>query len=233
MSEEIPLTISSLQKLLQLPLKKECTWNVFAYCIHDDIIKEDGSLEEDRALVFLLGSFKHIADAEEHVKYVMEKTGYAHIIIAKYGMPVKITTKRDDNVIEQITTDLTGKIIKMDTQNLKKQQALYEDKVKMEQALIEESKQENNQDSIEYFKRKAHLATKYLTNSIELEKKAESFKQQYQEQKVLLKDHLSKYPEHEAQFLPYLKDKLLMRGEDELYYNIEHHYIKYREQILQ
>jgi len=98
---------------------------------------------------------------------------------------------------------------------------------------LEESKEENNVESIEYFKRKAHLATKYLTNYWELCNKADDYYKQYQEQKVLLKAHLKAHPEHEAQFLPYLKDKLLIRGEDELYRNIEHHYLKYREQILQ
>lgn len=232
MSEQIPLTVSSLQKLLKLPVKKECMWNVFAYCIHDDIVKDDGTLEDDRALVFLLGSFKHLKDAESHVKYVMEETGYGHIVVAKYGIPIKITTKRDNEVIEHITTDMQGKIIDIDTREIKKQKTLYEDRVKKEKELIEESKEENNPDSIEHFKRVAHLATKYLTNSIELQKKTEAFQKQYEEQKSLLHKHLLVHPEHEAQFLPYLKDKLIMRGEDELYYNIERNYLKYREQIL-
>lgn len=233
MLQEIPLTVSSLQKLLSLPIKHECAWNVFAYCICDDILNSDGTLEDDRALVFLLGSFKSLKEAEDHVKYIIETTGYGHIVVSKYGVPVKITTKRDDSICESITTDLKGKIIEMDSHTLQKQKTLYEERAKQEQALVDESKEENNPESIEYFKRRAHLATKYVTTYGELLDKANDYYKQYEEQKVLLKKHLKKHPEHEAQFLPYLKDKLLIRGEDELYRNIEHNYLKYRQQILE
>lgn len=232
MSVDIPVNINSLQKLIKLPITNKCVWNVFAYCINNDIMKKDGTLDDDRALVFLLGSFEHFSDAEQHVKNVIEQSGYGHIIISKYGMPVKITTKRESDVIENITTDMQGKIINMDIKEYELQKDLHEKKITAEAELLKECKEEDNFDSIEYYKRKAYLVTKYLTNANELKQKSTEYMTLYEKEKKLLKKHLELYPKHESDFLPYLKLKLLSRGEADLYNNIEYNYMKYRQEII-
>lgn len=88
MSNDFPLatnTIASLQKLMQSPVRQDSLWNVYAYVINQDD-------DELKAYVFPLGGFFDFKKAEKHVQKLIESTGYNHIVIAQYGMPIPITT---------------------------------------------------------------------------------------------------------------------------------------------
>lgn len=216
--------ITCLKKLIVSPIRQESLWNVYAYVINQDIVSPTGAIDDLRAYIFPLGGFCDYKKAEKHVKKLIETTGYNHIVIAKYGMAIPITVNVDTNVITQVTVDTENKLINMENEETKRQKELYEEKVKYEQDLKEECQNEGNVDHIEYFKRQAYLASMHYQRYHELSKKRDEAYQAYQHRKTLLNNHLKNHPEHKELFLPFLKEKLSQRGENDLYKNIEQAY---------
>lgn len=214
---------------MTLPIEKGCDWNVFAYVINKEVVNINDTL----CIVFQLGSFKHFEEAEKHAKSIIEKTGYSHVFVAKYGVPVKITGKPDTNVIKTVTVDLQGKLIDMETQEYKEQKEKYKQKVQYEKELVQECQQECELEHLEHYKRQAYLATKHYSAYKQFQKMAEESLKHYHDRIIDLKTHLLQHPEHEEQFLPLLKIKLLSRGEEELYNNIKNTYASIRKDILE
>jgi len=216
--------IHSLQKLLQSSIKHESLWNVYAYVINQDIIDDQGQIDDLRAIVIPLGSFCDYKKAVKHKDKLIEETGYKYFVIAKYGTIIPITVKPDLNIIEEVTVDMQNKLIKLEHEENKKQQQLYEEKIKYEQELKLECQRECDRHHIEYFKRQAYLASLHYMTYLELQKKSKETLDHYNKYKQLLKEHHLEHPEHKDQFLPYLKDKLIKRGEHELYDKINYAY---------
>ncbi len=110
-SEEIPkpTIMHTMQNIMRLPIERGSDWNVYAYAVNKDIVNE-GKVDDLRAVVFPLGSFYDEKQAEKHALDCMEKTGHPHIIVSRYGYPVKITAKPDPTIVQTVNVDI--KIIK-------------------------------------------------------------------------------------------------------------------------
>ena len=54
----------------------------------------------------------------------------------------------------------------------------------------------------------------------------------YNKRKLLVRKHYDKYPQHEKQWLGYLKNKLTERGELKIYLSLENAYEKLRNELL-
>ena len=227
-----PKIVHSMENIMKLPVEKGNDWNVYAYTINKDIIDEEGNVEDLRALVFPLGSFYNFEEADKHAKTVMEKTQHPHIVVGRYGLPIKITSKPDTALVETVTVDLKGRIMKMESAEYREQMIEYEKKFQLESDMIKETELEMDVENLEHYKRYAYLCVKNYTMALELKKKSdEMFIEFYKNQKIL-KQHLIKHPEHEEAFLPFFKEKLLSRGEEELYLRISSAYTKYKDIIL-
>lgn len=226
-----PTIVTSMQNIMKLPVERGNDWNVYAYTINKDIVV-DGKVDDLRALVFPLGSFYDFDQAEKHAKSIMEKTHHPHIVVGRYGLPIKITTKPDHATVEKVAVDLKGKMIQMESDEYKEQLSQYEKKLQYEKDLMVETDLEMDKDSLEHYKRYAYLCVKNYTIYLELQKQADQMLKEFNINKKILQDHLIGHPEHEAQFLPMFKEKLMARGEEELYMRIEGAYNKYKDIFL-
>jgi hypothetical protein len=225
--------IDCLKKIMKLPIERGCDWGVYAYVINKDIIDSEGNVDDLRAMIFHLGSFYDFEKAKQHAEKTIENTGYSKIIVAKYGLPVAITTKPSDNTIESVPVDIKGKLIKMETDEMKQQKKLYEEKIQYEKELYKECQDECDIDHIEHFKRQAYLATTHYTTYINLKQQSDKILKEFEIRKKLLNEHYNKHPEHEKQFLPFFKEKLDSRGENDLYLKIESNYLKYKHMMYE
>ncbi len=117
-----PKIVESMQNIMKLPVERGNDWNVYAYTIN----KEPDDL---KALLFPLGSFYDQDQAEKHAKSIMEKTQHPRIVIGQYGLPIKITSAPDVEMIEKVTMDMKGKIIEMENAEYKAQLVEYEKKL--------------------------------------------------------------------------------------------------------
>jgi hypothetical protein len=225
-------TIQCLQKLMNSPVKPESLWNVYAYVINKDIITPTG-VDDLRAYVFPLGSFFDFKKAEKHVKKLIEETGYNHIVIAQYGMPIPISTNVNCDVITKVTVDTNNKLIQMEAEENKRQKKLYEEKIKYEKELRQECLDEGDIDHIEHFKRQAYLASMHYQNYKDFLNKSNQAYTAYQQCKQIIKNHDLKHPNHKHEFLPYLKDKLIKRDEEDLYNKIKQAYLQCQDDLLQ
>ena len=227
-----PTLQHTMQNLMRLPIERGNDWNVYAYAVNKDLIDKDGQIDNLRAVIFPLGSFYDEKQAEKHALDCMEKTGHPHIKISRYGCPVKITAKPDQEIVQTVTVDLKGKIIKMESDEHKAQIASYEEKIKYEKELTLECELETDVDHLEYYKRQMYLCIKHYTTYLELQKKMEEMKKLYEDKRQIIKSHLLVHPEHEEAFLPFFKEKLLGRGEEELYRRIEASYNLYKNELM-
>jgi hypothetical protein len=233
MDEKIkPTLITGLQNIMKLPVEDKFRWNVIAYCINKDIIDNDGKVDPLRAIICPLGSYKTEEKAIKKVNQLIEVTGHSAFKIVKYGIFAEITTTPDSEIISTVTVDTQGKIMEMESEEFKNQKELYEKKMFFDKEMMQECELECDPNHIEHYKRAAYLVTKHYMSYLSLKNQTEQMYKNYELRKKVLKDHLEKHPEHEGEFLPYFKEKLENRGEEELYLRIEAGYNQYKHEFL-
>ena len=232
-SEVAPKNIMvSLSEIMKLPVERNCDWCVYAYALNSDIINENGKIEDFRGLIFPLGCFNNLKKAENHAKKVIELTGYQNVVIAKYGLPIPMSTNPSRENIEILTVDQKGTIIELESQAYKRNIEAYNKKVKLEKEMMDELNDELNEDSLEYYKRLVYLTLQHNMNYNKSLKEMGEYLKNYEKRKNLLQEHLKRHPEHKDQLLPFLKEKLENRGEEELYMRLETSYIELKDKLL-
>lgn len=224
--------INSLQALARLRPKRGNEWCTFAFVLNRDMIKSDGTLDELHAVVFMLGAFDDQKLAEEHAKNVIAITGHPGVIAAPYGSPVPLTIKFNPQAVVEVPVDLSGKLIELESSQYKRENEEYERRVKIEHDIMKEAEEETDPDNIEHFKRQCYLAIKNKCNYYNHRHEADVAFENYKKREAIVRDHYTKYPDHERDWLPYLKKKLAERGEISLYDNIEAAYKEIREELL-
>jgi hypothetical protein len=227
-----PRKINNLQSLMKLKPKANQQFGVFAYALNKDMLKPDGTLDDLHAVGFMLGMYEDEEMAVKFAKDIMTITGHSGIIVRKYAQPMFLSSKPNQENLVEVVFDSKGKILEMESNDYKREKDLYEKRIKLEKDLIQEAEEETDPTSIEHFKRHCYVAIKnyasYVYHKKEHEKALESYKKRQEE----VKNHYAKFPEHEKEWLPFLKEKLTERGELELYYNIEGGYKELRNELL-
>lgn len=224
--------INSLQAIMRLRPKAGCEWSTFAFSLNRDIVKPNGEIDDLYAVVFPLGSFYDRDAAEEHAKNVIETTGHPGIITARYGTPVKLTTKFDPNLVVDVPVDIKGRIIQLESSQYKRDKEEFEKRAKIEREILKEAEEETDVNSIEHFKRQCYLALKNRSNYEMHNKEASEAWANYKKRESLVRDHFKRHPEHEQNWLDHLKEKLTERGEHNLYEAMKHSYGEIREELL-
>jgi hypothetical protein len=224
--------VNSLQALMRLRPKKTHKFCVFAFVLNKDMINKDGSLDDFYGYVFPLGSFDDKHKAEEHAKNIIAITGHPAVVSSKYATPVPLSSKFDPKTVTEVPVDIKGRLIKLESEQYKQEKEYYETRVKKERELLEEAEEETNLDSIEHFKRQCYLAIKNRAAYIHSKKEADNAWDNYKKREAAVRDHYAQHPEHEADWLPYLKDKLTERGELPLYSSLEAAYKELRPELL-
>lgn len=227
-----PSKIESLQAITKLPPTPGCEFCVYTFALNKDIVDANGKVDDFRGMFFILGTFDTLKKAEDHIKNLIIKTGHSEFYCAKYGKPIPIQTKIDGSNVSKIHVDADNKIKELETEKYKENKELYEKQIKLEKDLTKETKDEYDRDHIEHFKRQCYLAIKskstYETRKKEMDKSLDD----YNKNVAQIREHYAKHPEHEVQWLPYLKDKLTERGELNMYNIIASSYEKYRDELL-
>ena len=223
---------NTLQALARLRGPQGNDWCVFAFVLNHDVLDKDGKVDDFRGMVFLLGSFGEQAQAERHAKGIIELTGHTGVIVSRYAHPVPLTLKFDGKAVVEVPVDNKGKLVELETAQYKYEHEEYERRVKREKELTKEAEEETDRNSIEHFKRHCYLAIKNRA-AIEYHKKQLSEMQaNYEKHQAAIREHYTRHPEHEEQWLPHMKKKLLERGEEALYVNLENGYNKLRDELL-
>lgn len=229
-----PVNRESLQALVNLKPKNQChEWNVFALALNRDLIHQDGTVDDFYGMTFPFGSYADKKDAERACKKIIEKTGFPSVFCARYARAVPMTHKDSPSNSISVAVDDQGKLLKLEEQQLKQEKKQYEKRIELEKELVQEAEEETDPDSIEYYKRQCFLAIKHASEYEALKKKMQELEDNYQKRAKLVKEHYEKHPEHDKEWLPYIKPKLIDRGELSFYHFLENGYQKYRDQILQ
>lgn len=228
-----PKPIDSLKLIMKSSPPNKCyPWSVFAYVLNKDMLNPDGTLDDLHGIIFPLGSFKTEKKAFSHCEKVIRDTGHPAVVACNYGKPFRLTSNINELNTEKIYVDDTGKIQKFQDDINKQQRETYEKRKRVEKEITEEANLETDESSIEYFKRQCYLAIK---NKARLEHSAKELCESFDcftKRKDNAYKHYLKFPEHEKEWLPLLKERLDQRGESELYKYIEFGYKSLRQEIL-
>lgn len=227
-----PIKKTTLQSLVSLNPVRGCEWNVFAYVLNRDMIKEGGGLDDLHGVVFPLGSFSDRKTAENHAKEVMETTGHPRIMVARYSQAIPLVINPSEETICGVTTDSRGKILNMESEQYRQDKEEYERRNRENAALEFEAEQETNPESLEHLKRHCFLAVKAKKKHEMHTTEAEGALALYSKYKQIIREHHKNFPNHEKEWLPLLKSKLEERGEGALYDGIESFYSKHRTDLL-
>jgi hypothetical protein len=223
-----PTLITSLQNIMKLPVERGSDWGVIAYAINKDIVDDQGKVDDLRAVIFHLGSFYDQKEAEKHKDKVIELTGHSGIFVTRYAWPVPVTTNPDSDTVTVVNTDIKGKIVKMENDAFEEQKKWYDERLAFEKELYDESLLECDRDHLECYKRTGYLTIKHYLHKLALEKQLEEVSKVYEQRKDELQQLANSHPEYKEQFLPYFKEKLMKRGENDLYLRIEAGYNAYQ-----
>lgn len=226
-----PARVNSLQALTRLRPKNDSRWCTFAFVLNRDIIKSDGTLDDLHAVVFPLGAFSEKEQSDEHAKNVIAITGHPGVISARYGAPVPLTAKFDPEAITEVRVE-NGKIVELENSQYKRENEEYERRMKQERELVKEAEDETDPDNIEHFKRQCFLAIKNRAAYQVHKKEMEASLANYKKREAAVRDHFARHPDHEAEWLPYFKQKLAERGEMNLYLGVETAYKEIRDELL-
>lgn len=227
-----PRKTMSLQALMKLAPRAGHEWNVFAYVLNRDMIQPDGTLDDLHAVVFPLGSFSDRESAAKYAESVIQSTGHPKIIVSRFAMPVQLTLQPDPSVVQQVTLDTNNELVKLEDKQYKRDKEAYEKRLKLESDLTHEAENETDINHIEHFKRQAYLALKHKA-AYELHMaEAAKIELNYEKRRQAVQEHYSRHPEHEAEWLPYLKTKLEERGEQALYTSLAEGYARARNELL-
>lgn len=228
--QQIKPTIKKLQALTRLRPKAGCDWCVLAYALNKDIVR-DGKVDDLHAMVFLLGSFETLQEAEKHSKSVIELTGYPDIFVTRYGAAFPLTSKFEGPV-EEVPVDINGRLIEFETDRLRRDREMYDRRVKVEEDLAKEAELETDPETLEYCKRQCYLLVKNQFDAAVHKRSLERAEANVAKYKQKLLKHLRKHPSHETEWLPHLKEKLIERGELYLYNKVEKGYLEVRSDLL-
>jgi hypothetical protein len=233
-SESIPppSKIEGLQAITKLRPLSGCKYCVYTFALNQDIIDKDGKVDDFRGLFFILGTFDTKKEAEYHVKNLIIKTKHSEFYISEYGKPIRIETQIDSSNISKIYIDTDNKIKQLETEQYIKDKELYEKRMKLEKDVMQEAENEFNPDHIDHFQRQCYLAIKNRTTYETHKQNMEKSLNNYEKNVKLIREHYTKHPNHEKEWLSKLKEKLTERGELPLYNLIESGYEKYRDEIL-
>lgn len=223
---------NTLQSLVRLRGPQGSDWCVFAFVLNHDIVDKEGKIDDLRAMIFPLGSFGDQERAEKHAKSIIELTGHAGIIVARYAQAVPLTAKFDANNVVEVLVDNKGKLIELESAQYKHEREEYERRIKREKEIAKEAEEETDRNSIEHFKRQCYLAIKDRATYEYHKQQMEEARANYKKRETAIREHYRRHPEHEAQWLPYTKQKLTERGEEALYTTLETGYTKLREELL-
>jgi len=234
--EEKQFKVDSLRSIMKLRPINGSEWNVFAYVLNKDMIHNDenGSvkLDELHGLVFPLGGFSNKKSADKYAQKVRNITGYKFIASVPFGYATKLTYEFEEDEFKMEKLDGQGNVIQLESSQYKAEQDAYEKRLKIEKDISEEAEAETDPDSLEHFKRQVFLAIKNRAGFEAFTKQANTAWENYKMREKLVREHFSKHPEHEEQFLPFLKQKLEERGEKELYLSIETGYNELKDELL-
>ena len=209
-----------------------CNWGVYAFILNRDIVREDGTVDEIYAVIIHLGSFNDEKQAGEHARHIIELTGYRGLMVCKYGQPSLLKSKYDINEAEDVFVDPKGNLMKFQDSEYQESKRVFEEQQELRRKIDHEIDNESDSHHIEHFKRQCFVAIKTHSEYMFHKQKCEEALLAYEKRRCAVQEHYQAHPEHEEQWLPYLKEKLEGRGEDELYQTISLGYQNLREDLL-
>lgn len=227
-----PTNIHSLRALMKLQPRPGCEWCVMAYALNANILDSSGNIDDFYGMAFSLGSFTNRDDAVHHAKSIIASTGHPAISVVRYGFPMRLETKTKTPDATEVYVNENKEIVELESQQYRKDKENYERQITLSEELTREAELETDPSHIEHFKRQCYLAVKHKTMINHYNHELETSSASYERAKLAIQSHYSQYPEHESQWLPYLKDKLSERGEMPLYNAIEGGYKLIRDELL-
>lgn len=223
------LKINSIAALAKLPLPVGQRWIIWTYLLNSEIVRKDGTADNNYGTIIQLGSYSTQKEAEEKVEDFIEITGHQHICCSKLGMFVKLEVSPDPRNIKIVNEkELQNNVNKENerrARNDKRRDAINKD-------IAKDRLLEQDPNTQEYFN--MNLIA-YMSNSDKIDfyaKKLEELMTARDQRFAKIIDHNDQYPEHIDQFLPSLQEKFSLRGEEGHFSRYEEQFKKYKAQFL-
>ena len=217
-------------KLMRAQPPRGTEWCVLTYLLSSSYTLADGTPNPFRGAVLPLGSFSTEVAANKHAQELQARSGYPSIFVAKYAYPVALQPGAHPGVAIVKTKD--EKAEKLAREEYERDKLEYERRQAYMRELDEEAKEETNPDSLEYLKRKVYLTVKHRVSVEAMRREIASIEEALARAEQELRHHLKVHPEHDAQLIPFLFDKLIPRDEEGLAKAIGRGYLKLREEAI-
>lgn len=227
-----PKYSKSLTALTKLKPVNAYEYGVYAYVLNTDMVNSEGQIEDLYGVMFYLGSFPTAEQAKDHVVKLIEETGHTHIRVARYGSCSKLTSTVMLDNVEFVRLE-NGKLKKFEDDEFEKQKRQYDDRLKVEKLNEEESKREDDKDTLEYLQRQVFLALNHKAKIEYMRAQLEEVTKKYSECETKIRNHHNEHPDHEGQILDYFKNKLERNKEGYLFDSIKSAYDNVREDLFQ
>lgn len=221
------MQVEAFNKLQKIKARNSYRYGIFAYVLNPN--KESNSYGE----VIFIAAFKEKEKAREYAKALVVETHFQGIILVQTLSPVELKMKRDSKYATVVTQDPSNEkileLLKAKDEEIERERILKEE---IQEEVKLERKEEEDPESLEYYKR---LWISIIQSNEVIEQHREAIRKEENELAFLtekLQKHNKNHPEHDEEFLPWLKAKLEKRKELFVYRDIEKGYKKLRDKTL-
>ena len=223
--------VNSLKSLCQLapPKGQENDWVVCGFALNQAICRKDLTPDNEYGLFILLGYYPTEVLARKRAEHITKTTG-ARVCITKFCHWAEWKLLSDSEYTTMIKEDVGGKLAEYDEQEFRRQQEKYKKKYEEEKAILHEQEKEVDPEDIAHYKQQWILAIQNFARLKMYHKKVASIEETYQHHIQKIRNHYTRHPNHDEEWLEYLKDLDYTEAQIEC---IQNAYFDLRKEILE
>lgn len=230
-----PRKINTINALMKISQPKGQEFAVFTYFLNRDIITPEGQVDNLYGVVFHMGTYPTFNRAEKRAKQIIEMTGCVDVIVAKLGLPARLTVHPDTHLVTEVPVDLKGKLIEMQNKSWAEEEKRAEEQMSIQEEILADKEAEKDPNHPEYFRHQCFLAIRNRANYQHYKKMADDAWERYKEREQKIREFYHDNPNGhgiEEVWLENLEKKLARRDEKALFAMMKTAYEEIRDELL-
>lgn len=226
----------SLFRLQAPPDQATC---LYAYCLNADLLKRDPDIPNEEqnmkavyGAIFPLGAFPSREKAEQRAKEIIQATGYSGISVCDYARPGILRLDPDPATTVVVSPDGQGQLLQqLQESNYQRERRKFEDDLRQQQERVRELQASYDPATPEHFRVNCALAMQHLSEMGRLEQQMRDLRESYERRLHAVRTHYQQHPEHEADWLAFLKEKRYPRADEPYFSALLEDYREFRDKI--
>jgi len=205
-------------------------YGVYAYLLNGEL--DVTAPNELYGMVIVLGVYPNEHEAAERARTVIRITGHQAVMATRLNTWAPLRKVPMTGTVIAVPTDVDEALSL--AANKQQMEQLKQNKLReaITQDIDAERRMETDVDHLEHYRRTLFLALSNREQWESYQQRSQTAHQSYIKRRDELRSHYMRHPEHDAQVMDLLEQKLTLRGETELLAQLKDQYTKHRSELL-